>query len=243
MKIQDYFHIFLVEPEDSLNIGCVARAMLNCGFTNLHLVNPIEYNEEKAAWSACWGKNVLDNAKIHQDLLTALSDMTDVVGFSARTSRDRRNHFYLTPWVENLKTIPPNSKIALLFGNERTGLRNEHIDFCKSLIRIPSSEENPSYNLAQAVLLALFEIYKITLSEEKQVKIKGQIPADAGQLHYLEELITATLKQVQFYREDSSPAVRRIVKNLIRRMQPDQRELGILLAAFDALKRETKKTS
>ena len=81
------------------------------------------------------------------------------------------------------------------------------------------------------------------MRQKKQIKIQGQIPADAGQLHYLEELITATLKQVQFYREDSSPAVRRIVKNLIRRMQPDQRELGILLAAFDALKRETKKTS
>lgn len=241
MVIQDHFHIFLVEPEDSLNVGCVARAMLNCGFKNLHLVSPQNYNPEKAAWSACWGESVLKTAIIHDSLEEAIKDMTDVVGFTARNSRNRRQHLYLPAWVDTLKKVPDSAKIALLFGNERTGLSNEQITVCRLLVRIPSSEENPSYNLAQAVLLALFEIYQRSLTNEINVEVAGQQPADASQIQYLDNLITKILNDIDFYREDSPPAVERIMKNLIRRIQPDQRELGILLAVFDHINRITEK--
>ena len=241
VAVQDFFHIVLVEPEDSINIGCVARAMLNCGFKHLHLVSPLNYDPEKAAWSACWAAHLLNDTKIYQTLDQALQEMTDVIGFSARESRNRREQFFLTTWSETFKVIPEGSRIALLFGNERTGLRNEHLTRCRALIKIPASKENPSYNLAQGVLLALFEIYRSTLSTERHVVVKGQKPATAEGLKYLDNFIDELLNNSGFYHKSSSPAVKRILSNLIRRMQPDERELGILLSVFNHLARVTSK--
>jgi len=232
--IQEHFHVVLVEPEDSLNIGCVARAMLNCGFKSLLLVNPKNYDPEKAAWSACWATEVLNSCQIYSSLSDAISDMTDVVGFTARQSNDRRNHKYLAEWSKNFVTISKEAKIALLFGNERTGLTNNSLRYCSTLIRIPSSAENPSYNLAQAVLLALYELYSLKESS----KLTESHPASVGELIYLDKLIKDILINSGF--KSSSPAVDRILSNVILRIKPDKRELGILLAVFDHLKRIIK---
>ena len=44
----ELFHIMLIEPQDSLNVGSVARAMMNLGFKHLHLIRPHNFSLEKA---------------------------------------------------------------------------------------------------------------------------------------------------------------------------------------------------
>ena len=234
--LQDRFHIFLVETEDSINIGSVARAMYNCGFNNLHLVSPIHFDRERASWSACWATPILDNIQIHDDLEKALSEMELVVGFTARHSKNRLNHQTLNTWVD--ETSFPE-KVALLFGNEQNGLKNEHLEFCSTLVRIPSEPQNPSYNLAQAVLLALFEIYRKTWSKDDVVL--SEKLADQEQLRYLNTLINDTLEHSDYYTKDTSPAVPHILSNLILRTKPSQRELGVLLSVFDHINKSLKK--
>ena len=159
-RIQQHLHVVLVEPGDSLNVGAVARAMSNLGFANLHLVAPPRYDAARAAISACWATPLLAQARVHDDLGAALADMRHVVGFAAREGRHRPQQQLLHEWAGRLAQQPP-VRTALLFGPEDHGLTQEHISHCQWLVRIPSAAENPSFNLAQAVLLALYERYAI----------------------------------------------------------------------------------
>ena len=46
----------------------------------------------------------------------------------------------------------------MLFGSEKTGLSNDDFSHCHWLLRIPTSAQNISMNLGQAVAVCLYEI-------------------------------------------------------------------------------------
>ena len=50
--------------------------------------------------------------------------------------------------------------IALVFGPERTGLENEEIAWCDTLITIPTAPEKSSLNLAQSMVVLGYEWWK-----------------------------------------------------------------------------------
>ena len=230
----DNVHIVLVEPENNLNIGAVARAMQNLGFANLHLVTPKEFSVEKASITACWATEILKNCVVHDSLEDALGEMNDVVGFSSSHSKNRRVHVLLTDWTAELATFA-NNKVALVFGPESTGLRTEHVPHCRTLIRIPSREENPSYNLAQAVLLVLYEIAKN--SEQLNPKFSDREMAPLKDLYYLDTLIEKVLTDTEFYSDTTPEVIPDIVKNLFRRTKPDRREIKVLLGIFSSIEK------
>ena len=229
----EWAHVVLVEPGDSLNIGAVARAMTNLGFRHLHLVAPPRYDRERAATSACWGTPVLDGAQVHATLEEALSGMEQVVGFSARHGADRPRHLLLDEWCARVSTEPA-AKTALLFGPEDHGLHTEHLAHCRWLIRIPSSEANPSFNLAQSVLLALFELSRPAWGAIPREEKRRPTIADFRQL---DRLVDAVLRQVGYFSKGTPRPIPRLVKHLFRRFDPDLREIGVLTGMFGKIHR------
>ena len=235
--ISDLIHIVLVKPGESLNVGSVARAMKNLGFSNLHLVAPDRYNPTKAAMTACWAADVLDSVTIHDTLEAACDPMEKVVGFTTRQGRNRAPSFMLGDWVAKFKEEP--TKIALLFGPEDTGLTHEHLEHCSAQISIPAQVEYPSFNLAQAVLLALYELRGQTLALELPATTK-QLP-QANDFYQLDRLIDSVLTESGFNRQGTPEPAVAIIKNLMRRTELDQREMGILLAMFSRIDRSLKR--
>ncbi|MBI4083527.1 MAG: RNA methyltransferase [Candidatus Lambdaproteobacteria bacterium] len=229
----DRFHVVLVEPGDSLNVGAVARAMMNLGFRNLHLVAPPRFDAERAATSACWAVPLLQAAHIHGSLAEALAPMQQVVGFSARHGKDRPRHLLLAEWTAGLAR-DGNVHTALLFGPEDHGLQREHLVHCHRLIRIPSTAANPSFNLSQAVLLALYELSRMAW---EAIPAERRQPADAGEALQLERLVETILARVGFYGPGTPQPIPGVVKHLLRRVEPDARELGILLGMFGKIDR------
>lgn len=231
----DLFHVVLVETEESLNIGSVARAMKNLGFRNLHLVAPRNYKPERAAITARWAtEDLLAGLTIHDSLEQALAPMQEVVGFSGRPGKDRFN-IELPALMQSLREKPLQTT-ALVFGPEDTGLRSDHIEHCRWLVRIPSTVEYPSFNLAQAVLLGLFE-----LTRQRWDNVSAEPSphaADWGQFYQLDRLVEKVLTDCGFYREGTPEPIPGLVKNLFRRIQPDKREMGVLLALFSRIDRE-----
>ena len=228
------FHVVLVEPGDSLNIGSVARAMSNLGFHNLHLVAPPRYNRRQAAMTACWATGLLEQAREHASLAEALAPMEQVVGFTARHGRHRPQHVTLPDWIATVKTARP-LETALLFGPEDTGLRSEHLSACRWLVRIPSEAENPSFNLAQSVLLALFEISR--LDWDSLPRVDGPPPAREADLQRMERLVEEAMVRSGFYGKGTPAPLPGLVKHLLRRIQPDVRELPVLMGMFDHINR------
>jgi len=236
----DLFHVVLVEPGESLNIGSVARLMSNLGFANLHLVAPPRYDRARAIITACWGEHLLDTAIMHANLSDALADMQDVVAFSARAGKNRAPPIDLIPWAE--QTLRQPKKTALLFGPEDTGLLQHHIELARASISIPSRSENRSFNLSNAVLLALYELSRNQLDFETISDVDST--PSTGRQHEQADILTTELAELSgFYNEATSAGLKSLMKNMTRRMQPNAREMNILLGLLGSAVGRIKRNS
>jgi TrmH family RNA methyltransferase len=147
--------VVLVEPHHPGNLGAVARAMANMGAEHLRLVNACAIDDESRALA--WGAlHLLERAERYPDFESAIEDCTTVVGFSARDGRFRLPPLLVSDAAAELRAR--GGKIALVFGREDSGLRFEEIERCHRLVRIPTTGPHSSLNLAQAVLIGLYEI-------------------------------------------------------------------------------------
>ncbi len=238
---QQKFHIFLVEPGESLNIGSVARAMMNLGFENLHLVRPVNYRKEKAAITACWATGILDRLQIHDSYQEALAPMQDVVGFSTREGGENRSaQLVIGTWLEREIADPP-VETALVFGPEADGLRQEHVDLCRVLVRIPSTETCPTLNLAQSAMIAMYELSKRSWGTLR-CEVSRKVP-DWNQFFQLDRLIGEVLERCEYFREGTPAPIPGLVKHMVRRMNPDEREMRVLLGMFSRINKSLQDVS
>lgn len=151
--------IVLVGVHGDANIGAVARAMKNFGLSNLRLVDAVPHRTKTAYMWAVDAKDVLDNAHSFATLDDALADVSTAVAFTRRLGKLRKKHMTIheaAPWIAERTSLGP---VALVFGREDKGLSNDEICRCDSLVTIPSASKFPSLNLAQAVIIAGYEIF------------------------------------------------------------------------------------
>ena len=148
--------VVLARPSHPGNIGAAARAMKTMGFHDLALVQPRHFPDPDATAMAAGAADVLARARVCTTLEAALQDCALAVGFSAR-ARD------LSHPVEALRECAPailaaEGPVALVFGNETSGLSNEELSRCQRLCSIPANPAYSSLNLAQAVQVACYEL-------------------------------------------------------------------------------------
>ncbi len=218
----------LVEPKDPRNIGAVARAMSNLGVSTLKLVNPAPFNLEMARSVACWGAPVIDSMQQVECLRTAVSDANEVVGFASDSGRHRVSQLLLENWVARLPTSSDYS-IALVFGSEESGLGTEHFQLCQHLVRIPSAQENRSYNLAQSVILALYALR----NREIRSLSADQVEWPTGeQLSNFTTMVDRVATRVGFLNENSPKPMQDLLVNIARRGRLSVRELKIMTGLF-----------
>ena len=142
--------------------------MKNTGLGGLHLVAPTYDDDIEAIKFSHNAEDVLAAAPRHEQLVDAIEDCTRVIGFTVR-QRQRRSFVSLRDFARDWVSIALDTgpvPTALLFGRERDGLSNEELDRCTDLVWIPSSPGHPSYNLAQAVLLAGYELLVAQLEQD-----------------------------------------------------------------------------
>jgi tRNA/rRNA methyltransferase len=140
------------------NIGAAARAMKTMGLAELVLVSPRHFPHADATAMAAGAADILASARVVPSLEAALADRTLAVGFSARTRE-------LSHPVATVRAIAPaivaqaaSGGVALVFGNETSGLSNEDLARCQRMATIPANPAYPSLNLASAVQIACYEL-------------------------------------------------------------------------------------
>jgi len=220
----DSICIVLVKPKFPENVGSVARAMKNMGLNRLVVVNgccPLLANAYKLASGA---EDILERAEEFPSLREAISGMGYVVG---TTSRERKEKgLDLTPEALARKLIPLSQRnlIGLIFGSEKEGLTNEELSLCHLSVRIPSVESFPSLNLAQAVMVVSYELFKTSMEvPKKEVRL-----AQAEQLERMFEHMEKTLLRIGFLDIKNPQRIMRVLRKLFGRSQMDEREVQIL---------------
>jgi TrmH family RNA methyltransferase len=153
--------VVLVRPRNPLNIGAAARAMANFGFADLVVVAPYQptWQESKAAVGA---EELLRHARAVAYLCDAIGDRTFVVGTSSLARREiLRPAISLDQLGPALKKQRKRTRLALVFGSEKTGLSKDDLGRCHTIVRIPTRIECPSMNLGQAVAVCCYELRNI----------------------------------------------------------------------------------
>ncbi len=149
----------LIEPQLGGNVGAAARAMLNCGLTDLRVVRPRDgWPSDKARAMASGADAVLDGAKVFESLEEAVADLQVVFATTGRR-RDMVKH-EVTP-AEAASEIrrhgAAGERCGVLFGRERIGLTNDEVVLADAILTVPLNPAFRSLNLAQAVLLIAWE--------------------------------------------------------------------------------------
>ncbi len=219
----------LVATRNPLNIGAAARAMSNFGFSRLRLVTPYEPAFREAR-SAVGASKVLANAEVYESVAEAVADCTLVVGTTAVRHRDLHHPLRrLEVGARLLKKHLASSRVALLFGSEKRGLSNEDLSHCHWLARIPTSEENISMNLGQAVAVCLYELVRDTRAAARQEKPKV---ATAGEVERITQVLLETLHASGYLERrpvnDSEERIRRLIRRLHLAAEDTDAWLGML---------------
>ena len=220
----------LVRTSHPGNIGSAARAIRTMGFTRLELVLPGRFPDPEASALAAGADDVLSGAGIHAGLVESLAGTSLVLGLSAR--RRGVNLPEITPRAaatQALAAAARGEQVALVFGNERTGLENEELARCHAMVRIPSVDDFSSLNLSQAVQVMAYELRVAMLGEVPAlVSPQDEPPADAEQMEQFYTHLLQTLGDIDFHKGRAPTTVMLRLRKLFQRAQMDERELRLL---------------
>lgn len=162
LRAQD-ISVILVEPSHPGNIGAVARAMGNMGVHDLRLVRPSDPLGTEARERAAHAESLLADAKVFESPEAAVADLQVVFGTTARL-RSRQDRGCALP---DLETHLPaeDCRIGFMFGRESSGLSNQELALCTSLLHIPTFSDVSSLNLSHAVMVTLYEVSRFYSAE------------------------------------------------------------------------------
>jgi TrmH family RNA methyltransferase len=225
--------VVLWETQNYVNIAGSIRAMKNFGLTRLRLVNPNGWDPWRIEGIAHDTHDIIEAARIYDNLPDALADCAWVVGMTARERRAKRSvgrPREIAP--ELLQRAGEAGPVALLFGREDNGLSNEALDLCHRTVTIPTNPEHSSLNLAQAVLLMAYEMWMVDQGAGQPFREPRHVapPATTEQLEALFADTERALWAVDFFKSRRTESVLRTVRELAYRTELDAREAAFLRA-------------
>ncbi len=239
--------VVLVRPREEGNVGAAARAMANMGLGRLLLVEPAAALGNVARAFAVGARHVLDAAERHPSLPAALAPFRRVV--ATTSTRDRSLSIPLLHPRELpafLAQDPPDTPTALVFGPEVGGLTNDELALASTAVHVPCAPEQPTLNLAQAVLLLAYELHFHRLEKSPDAAAPAgaapEPPATAADLDGLFGQAAAILDLAGFARDDTYPGVLRDLRQLAARAAPTEREVKILRGICRRLQRALERS-
>lgn len=238
------FRIVLYEPQDPVNIAATIRAMKNMGFHRLYLVRPVEYDAYRLEGIAHDTVDIISGITRCSELDEALEGCVTVAGFTARRRAAKRSVLTPREATSELLTRADEGDVALLFGREDKGLPNEILDRAQLVVTIPTTE-HASLNLAQAVLLGVYELHVAAADATRTLAPprKHAPPATTEQYEKLFEDAERGLYAIDFFKTRYHEHIMRSLRTIIFRARPDGRELALLRAVFIEIVRTVDRVS
>jgi tRNA/rRNA methyltransferase len=229
--------LVLLRPRNPENLGAVARAMKNFGLADWAIAELGTHDFATARRVAVHAEELLDRPRVVRTLDEAVADCAWVVGTSSRALRGKRR---LAPAEVAREAFARagEGRIAIVFGDERSGLTNAELHRCHDLSAVPTDEAQPSINLAQAVLLYAYELRRAALEAAGSARPAAAGATDA-ELSAVETALREALRESGFLAGPERHAVRDLLATL-RRGRLSRREARLWLAALRTMGRTAR---
>jgi len=221
----DHIAIILAQPQIPENIGAVARAMNNMGLSRLVLVNPKNPDLSRIQKMATGSSiDILEKMETHEDIKEALAPYQYVIGTTARIGSHRPAMTQPRYLAQDLISISQNNHVAILFGPEDRGLKNEHLRYCHSIATIPTAQFS-SLNLAQAVMIVCYEIF--VASENKATEFTPRL-ADKFELEGMYDHVKDVCMKIGFINPQNPEHWMLNIRRFLSRLPLRAREVKII---------------
>ena len=222
--------IILVRPQQSGNIGAVARSIANHGLGDLYLVDPPAFDPDVARWMAPHAHQIVNKAIIVPDIPTAVASYNIVLGASARS---RKWQFKTEDTPKLTQRALAGERIAILFGPEDSGLSNTDLQYCHAMISLPTYE-HASLNLSQAV--NVFGAHLMQALEELSIQPSSSTAPRSMeyQLHLVGSIIRL-LESSEFLESKNSVHVRNRILQIIEKSDFANSDLAFLKTLSDKI--------
>jgi TrmH family RNA methyltransferase len=244
--------VTLIGARNPSNIGAAARAMRDFGFSDLRFVNdyaaPFEAAQLEATKSAVGAADVMRKAQALPSVADAVADCTLVVGTTAIGGRQLSRKVVsvadaTTGIIEEL--AKPDSRVALLFGSEKTGLTNDQLSHCQLLVTIPmfapAEARHLSMNLGQAVAVCLYELVRGGFEDARELPASRDVPVSADARERLTELLVSAMESTGYTRRFPANAREHVVRQLAMQLGNNAEESSTWMGFLRQVMRSAKK--
>ena len=237
----DRIRVVLSRTSHPGNIGAAARAMKNMGLRDLWLVAPESFPDEVATARASGAADLLESARVVGTLQEALADTVFSAALTARRRELSLPRMQARDAARELVARSSDGIVALVFGNETSGMTNEEVGLCSLPVTIPTDPEFSSLNLGAAVQVLSYELRMAALGEAvaapADVQAEPATHADfEGFMSHLERVVTAS----GFHDPANPKRLLPRMRRLFNRVRLEKEEVAILrgmLTTFETPKR------
>ena len=240
--MQNKFGFILIKPQLGENIGACARSMKNFGFHKLHIVEPkINFPNHKAKATSVGAYDIINRAKVYNNVEDAVSKFNLIVSLSARRRDINKKHISLQDF-QKILTSRRNLNIGLMFGPEASGLSNKDLSFSNYILQIPTSTKFKSLNLSHSLTIICYEIFKLINKKSiKKNSSKLKISSKSNISSVLKHLISLLENKDFFVPIEKKHSMLLNINNLIYRLEPNDKELRILASIISSLGKNSSK--
>jgi TrmH family RNA methyltransferase len=223
--------VVLYEPQDPVNIAATVRAMKNMGVGRLRLVRPVAYDVQRLEGIAHGTMDVIQRIEHFETFDDAVADCVRTAAFTARRRSAKIRVLDPREAARELLAHAPDGPVAAVFGREDNGLPNEILDRAHVTVTIPTTN-HASLNLAQAVLIALYEMHLTAADATRTLappRKDAPPPTNAEFEQYFSDA-AKSLEMIEFFKTRYPEHIMRTLRSLTFRASPDARELSLLRA-------------
>lgn len=228
MKLGDIC-VILTNPDESRNIGSACRAMANMGITHLRIIGRRDqYDDEKVRILAIHAAYIWENAEFFDSITEATADCIIAAGTTRRRGKRRKSWLVTPEEFADAVSKAPEGKIAVIFGNERTGLTDEQLEECSIGVNIPSHPDFGSLNLSHAVQIICYTLYRHTAT----ASFKGYVPITLDRLDATTDSIVENLEKIGFFKVTGKAEMKEFWRDVLSRAVLSESEAAYLEKTF-----------
>ncbi len=221
--------VVLARPDESRNVGAVCRAMANNGIKTLRIVGKkADYDDERVRILAIHAAGIWENAQFFDSITEAVADCAIAAGTTRRRGKKRNDKLLLPEEFADFASKADDSKIAVVFGNERTGLTDEEVLECTMGVTIPSDPEFASLNLSHAVQIICYHLYRKESSQSA-----GYTPLTMDRLNKTVSTIADDLQKIGFFKITGRQDMETFWRNVLSRAVLSEGEASYIEKVFN----------